>query len=228
MVDLTRIIRRYTSISAAIDILRRRELPLLDPQSWDDRNDRYFMNLYKSKKNIKGLYGLCAARCSETYHHWRVFTNSSDGACLELRRKPLEDALNEISGVRYGEVEYLKLEEVEALTAADIDRLPFIKRIGFNAEKEYRIVAAHDEAQSPAISVDLSLSWVSQIYLNPWLPKSIAESVSETLKAMPDCDRIKISKSLLIDSGRWKRAGDRVVGEEQPERKKLSKDDRRE
>jgi len=43
-------IRRYTSVAALIDILRRREIVLLDPQNWDDRNDRYFMKLYKDKK----------------------------------------------------------------------------------------------------------------------------------------------------------------------------------
>lgn len=66
MAKLERLIRRYSSIAATIDILRRKELPLLDPQNWDDRNDRYFMNLYREKKDLGGLYGLCAATCSET------------------------------------------------------------------------------------------------------------------------------------------------------------------
>jgi len=47
-------IRRYTSVAALIDILRRREIVLLDPQNWDDRNDRYFMKLYKDKKSLVG------------------------------------------------------------------------------------------------------------------------------------------------------------------------------
>ena len=72
-----------------LDILWRKELPLLNPESWDDRNDRYFMEHYKSAKQLQGLYALCAARCSETYHHWRVFTGAADGACLELRLLPL-------------------------------------------------------------------------------------------------------------------------------------------
>lgn len=49
------VIRRYTSIAAVIDILKRQELPLLNPESWDDRNDRYFMQLYKEAKSIGGL-----------------------------------------------------------------------------------------------------------------------------------------------------------------------------
>lgn len=51
-----RVIRRYTSIPGVIDTLRRRQLPLLDPQYWDDRNDSYFMRLYKEYRG--------ANRCS--------------------------------------------------------------------------------------------------------------------------------------------------------------------
>lgn len=93
MTELTGYVRRYTTISAVIDILQRKELPLLDSQTWDDRNDRYFMDLYKQSRKLGGLYGLCAARCGETYHHWRVFTGNSDGASIEINRAKLEVAL---------------------------------------------------------------------------------------------------------------------------------------
>lgn len=219
MAKLQRFIRRYSSIAATIDILRRKELPLLDPQNWDDRNDRYFMNLYREKKEVGGLYGLCAATCSETYHHWRVFTNAADGACIEIQRQAFEAQLDELEGVRYGEVDYLKLEEVEALSPVDCNRLPFVKRIGFEPEDEYRIIAETVAAQRPALSVGLPVSQINQIYLNPWLPNPIAASVVTTLREIPGCSRLKVSKSHLIDSGRWKRAGDRVAGK--PDRRRL-------
>ncbi len=221
MTKLNNFVRRYTSISAVIDILRRRELPLLDPETWDDRNDRYFMALYKEKKGLEGLYGLCAAQCSETYHHWRVFTGTADGACIEIKREPLEAAVNKTLGMRCGAVDYLRLEEVEAFTKKDVDRLPFVKRLGFAAEEEYRIIAETDDAQGPAIQIDFPLSWINKIYLNPWLPKPIAESVIKTLRAIRGCGRIEVGKSLLIESARWKRAGDKVVGRKPPARTKL-------
>lgn len=212
MAKLERFIRRYSSIAATIDILRRKELPLLDPQNWDDRNDRYFMNLYRERKNLGGLYGLCAATCSETYHHWRVFTNAADGACIEIRRQDLEASLDELEGVRYGEVEYLKLDEVEALGPKDCDKLPFVKRVGFQPEDEYRIIAETTAAQRATLSVELPVSRINRVYLNPWLPKPISDSVVTTLRAIPGCSKLTVSKSYLIDSSRWKRAGDRVVG----------------
>lgn len=223
MAKLNNFVRRYTSISAVIDILSRRELPLLDPQNWDDRNDRYFMALYKEKMGLGGLYGLCAAQCSETYHHWRVFTGTADGACIEIWREPLEAAVGKTPGMRCGPVDYLRLDDVETLTTKDVHRLPFVKRLGFAAEEEYRIIAETDEGQGPAISIDFPLSWINKIYLNPWLPKSIANSVIKTLKSLPGCGKIHVGKSLLIDSARWKRAGDEVAGRKRPAKTKLKK-----
>lgn len=212
MSSLKQYVRRYTSIAAMLDILRRGELPLLNPDSWDDRNDRYFMARYKEAKGLNGLYALCAAQCSETYHHWRVFTGATDGACLELRREPLEHALGKLDNVRFGPVDYLRLEEVDSLTSADVARLPFVKRQGFAAEEEYRIILESDEVQGPAMSIELPRAFIGRVYLNPWLPASLAESIIDTVRGLPGCKTLSIQRSHLIDSARWKRAGDRVTG----------------
>lgn len=209
---LNNFIRRYTSIAATIDILRRKELPLLDPQTWDDRNDRYFMGLYKDVQKVGGLYGLCAAACSETYHHWRVFTTSADGACIEIKREPLEASLDLLQGIRYGKVNYMLLDRVENLSTTDRPQLPFIKRVGFEPEDEYRIIAETDAVQQSALPIEFPISFINKIYLNPWLPASIAESLIKTIHDVPGCSKLRVSRSHLIDSGRWKRAGDRVVG----------------
>jgi hypothetical protein len=211
MTILKKFIRRYTSISATIDILRRKEIVLLDPQNWDDRNDRYFMNLYKKQRKIEGLYGLCASRASETYHHWRVFTGPADGACVELTRAPLEKMLGSKSGVRFGNVEYMKYQDLEELTGKDFDRLPFVKRQGFSDEEEYRIIAESSSAQETAYPIPIKLGWINRITINPWLADSITESVIAALKQLPGCDNLRVQKSRLIDSSRWKRGGDYVV-----------------
>lgn len=216
-------LRRYTSIAAVIDILRRKELPLLDPQTWDDRNDRYFMSLYKESGALGGLYGLCAATCKETYHHWRVFTNTADGACIEIRREPLEERLRQLPGVSFGDVDYLVLGNVEKLGPGDRDRLPFVKRWGFGPECEYRIIAETKEVQRPALSIDFPISLIGRIHLNPWLPAPIADSLKVTLREIPGCSKLSIARSQLIDSGRWKAAGDKVVRKPAAPRVKLAK-----
>lgn len=72
-------IRRYMSIAALIDTLRRQRLAILNPENWDDRNDRLFMRVYKSHTKAGGLYGMCAALRGETYHHWKIFAGGSRG-----------------------------------------------------------------------------------------------------------------------------------------------------
>ncbi len=223
MSSLKEYVRRYTTIAAMLDILRRQELPLLNPDSWDDRNDRYFMARYKEAKKLQGLYALCAARCSETYHHWRVFTGAADGACLELRRKPLESALAKIDNVRFGPVDYLLLDDVDGLTKTDVDRLPFVKRHGFAAEEEYRIILESDQPQAAALSIELPLAFIGRIYLNPWLPRPLAESIIATVRELPGCKKLSIQRSHLIDSARWKKAGDRVTGVPSAPAKKVLK-----
>jgi hypothetical protein len=215
MTERREVVRRYTSIAAVIDSLRRGELPLLNPESWDDRNDRYFMELYKEARRPKGtngLYALCAAGCSETYHHWRVFTSAADGACIEILREPLEAALEDLPGVRYGFVDYLTLEKADRLSPKDIDRLPFIKRFGFKPETEYRITLETDEPQGAAYSIEMPRNWIGKVFLNPWLPASLAASTIETIHEIKGCKSLKVERSHLINSVRWKRAGDRVAG----------------
>src|SRR5271166_4246980 len=157
MTTLNKFVRRYTSISAVIDMLRRKEIVLLDPQNWDDRNDRYFMKLYKDQRSVSGLYGLCAPMASETYHHWRVFTGPADGACVELERTPLEHLLTSKEGFRFGDVEYMLIRDMEKLPNSAVDRLPFVKRKGFKDEAEYRIIAESKETQRTAYAIDIDL-----------------------------------------------------------------------
>jgi len=214
------LIWRYTSIPGVIDTLRRRQLSLLDPQAWDDRNDRHFMLLYKERRKANSMYAMCAAMCPETYHHWRVFTGiGSGGACIVLHREPLEDRLRNVGlpngdRVRCGEVEYLSLKGTQDLDPTDMNRLPFLKRVGFQDEDEYRIVVESSEDQRGAYPVDCPIAWIDRIYLNPWLPTSVADSVIDTLLDLDGCGKLDIRHSRLIDSSTWKKAGDRVAGKD--------------
>ena len=212
MAKLKGYIRRYLSLSAVIDTLRRRKLALLDPKDWNDRNDRHFMQLYKDAKGLSSLYAMCAAVRHETYHHWRVFTPGAEGACLELWRDPLEAALRESDSTRFQEVKYVTLPQVAQLSPKDLENLPFFKRKGFDAEEEYRVIAWSEEPQAVVLGFDIQLSWVKRIELNPWMPKSLFQSVKDTIKAIPGCESIEFRQSTLIDNQQWRDAGDRVVG----------------
>jgi hypothetical protein len=165
---------RYTNIAAAIDILARQELVLLDPISWDDRNDRHFMNLYKEYIGADGLYAACCTLSNETYHHWHVFGGRS-GAYLEFEKSELEAHLKGLkkSGhrLRFEEVNYYTLNAIGEgkLTPED---MPFAKRWGFNAEEEYRIIAEGD-ADQITYSIPLPVGLIRKVVINSWLPEPV-------------------------------------------------------
>ncbi|SOC10245.1 DUF2971 domain-containing protein [Stappia indica] len=209
-------IRRYISIPAMIDTLRRQKLAIPNPENWDDRNDQLFMRLYKDHREAKGLYGMCAALCGETYHHWKIFAGGASGACLVLKRRLLEPYLDRSqpgpkTKIRYAEVDYLKLEEVKELSPDEINDLPFLKRYGFKDENEYRIVIETDTDQQPAIFIDCPHDWIDAVYLNPWLYENQAKSLIETIRQIPGCQKIKIKRSQLINSTTWREAADRIA-----------------
>src|SRR6266849_2421317 len=54
-------IRRYTDLTALIYLLRRRNLTLLDPSSWDDSNDSYYSRCTR-KSGSSNLFWRSASR----------------------------------------------------------------------------------------------------------------------------------------------------------------------
>ena len=207
--------------------MRRKELALLDPQNWDDRNDRHFMNLYKDHVKANGLYAACFTQSKEDYHHWRVFTDASHGLFIEFRREPFERHIRANGDVRARQVQYLNLGDADRLGNDARDNLPFYKRMGFESEQEYRVVAVSEKPQQVALGIPIELGLINKIVINPWLPDALCESLKATLRSIDGCSRIRVDRSHLIDSLRWKNAGNKVVGRPEMGRLVLDVDKRR-
>ena len=71
------LLRRYTDVTSLIHIRRRRKITLLDPTTWEDKNDSKFLSIYKDKNNLKTVLALCFTDAPETSHHWKVFSPGS-------------------------------------------------------------------------------------------------------------------------------------------------------
>jgi IS66 Orf2 like protein len=99
-VTSSEILRRYTQLPALLYMLTERKLSLLDPGSWDDKNDSYYLDLYREKKKVKTVLALCFAMDAETYQHWTVFPGGSAGVCIQFEKKKLVAALRRRVGVR--------------------------------------------------------------------------------------------------------------------------------
>jgi hypothetical protein len=201
-----KLLKRYTNVPALLYLLKNRAVTLLDPKSWDDRNDSYFLSLYKEKMALKTVLAVCFTEIGETYHHWRVFADGSSGVCITFKHDALINAIKKNAEVRVGPVEYVTIEKLKGMNLR-IKKLPFIKRYGFQDESEFRIIYANKVSIHDTMDIAVPLDCIEKISLNPWIPKALADSLKDTLRSIEGCKKIKISRSNLIDSAKWKNIG---------------------
>lgn len=201
---------RYTDLPSLIHILSNQALTLLDPRTWDDKNDSRFIDLYREKKNLASVLALCFSQSSETYHHWRIFAPSSSGIYLMFNADKLTAAVSHIAGLKIKPVDYLTVRDFRS-NNAEIHRLPFIKRYPFKPENEVRLLWESDTEERSSLQVPIPLSVISRITLSPWLHSSLVDGVKRTIKSIPGCSHIKIYKSTLISNDDWIHHGESAI-----------------
>jgi hypothetical protein len=200
-------LRRYTNIPALIYLLRERKITLLDPASWDDKNDSYFLSLYREKKDLKSVLALCFTPAFETYHHWRVFAGGSSGACISFDQAKILKAVKKQVGVRAKAVQYLTLadiRDIEVKTAA----LPFLKRAAYEDEREFRIIYESSNKKESSLDIAIPLACIERITLSPWIPSALSDHVKCTIKEIDGCSALKVYRSTLISNENWKTLGE--------------------
>ncbi len=202
----TKSYRRYTDLPALVHLLTNRELTLLDPSSWDDKNDSFFLSTYKENKNLSSVLALCFTRESETYHHWRVFSSGSAGACINFNATALENTFRKAKGVQFKPVEYLKVKELRKRRPTTA-QLPFIKRIPYKHENEFRAIWESKTEEVFSLGIPIDLSSITRITLSPWMHPSLRKSVVAALKRIDGCKSIHMWRSTLTENEDWKSYG---------------------
>jgi hypothetical protein len=198
------VLRRYTNLAAAIHLLHTKNITLLNPATWDDTNDAYFMAEYKRYKEAQSVLALCFTMQSETYHHWHVFSNGSDGVCLEFEKDRLLPTFGSGPTIRSGVVSYRKIKDLSASTSVDVESLPFLKRVPYQDEREFRVVYVSKSNATEFKDYPIRVGWIRRITLSPWMSRALADSVKANLKAIDGCAKLKVSRSTLIDNEKWK------------------------
>lgn len=193
---------RYTDLPALVYLLSKRQITLLDPQTWDDGNDSHYLSVYRSKKKLESVLALCFTQAHETYHHWRVFSGGPSGVRIEFDRAELLKAVKGPS-VRAEEVKYRTLAEIRSRKPKTRD-LPFLKRQAFSDDEEFRIVYESKRSRVRVLDIPIPLSCILKITLSPWSHPSISSSVRRVLKSIDGCDRMQILRSTLIGNDEWK------------------------
>jgi hypothetical protein len=207
----TTILRRYTQFPALIYLLQSRRLTLLDPKSWDDKNDSYYLSIYRRRQALKSVLALCFSEEGETYHHWSVFAPGTGGICIEFDREALLRAVSRRAGVRGGSVSYWTLKESRERPLLVSD-LPFRKRYAYQPEREFRLLYESKREELQSLDVPIPLKAISRVYLSPWLPMALQDAVKALLHSIQGCRNLKVYRSTLISNESWKRLADEAVG----------------
>ena len=208
-------LRRYTSLPILLDILNRKSLTLLDPRFWDDKNDSYFLELYKKHLKLKSVLALCFAEAAESYHHWKIYSGSPSGVCIEFEKDILLNCIDGVKGFRADKVKY---KEIDRLKNDDLDirQLPFIKRYAFKDELEFRLIYESKLENIPSKDVPIYISGISRIIFNPWVPKSVYDSVKAVIEKIDGCNTITIIQTSLIENNQWKKIGENKLSTLRP------------
>lgn len=201
MNTVIRKLRRYTDLSSLFAILRNREITLLSPSSWDDRNDRNLMDAYKRTNKLTTLLALCFSEAGETYHHWKVFAPGNSGVCISFNRTQLINAIPS-KGFGHSNMNYKTFSELEA-SAMKPEELPFTKRAAYKDEKEYRVIYQSKTKALAVNSFSIPLSAIEYITLSPWLPPSLGDVVEQVVCSIDGCADMDIGQSQLIESSDW-------------------------
>lgn len=195
--------KRYTDLAAAIHMLQTKQITLLNPATWDDQNDAYFMAEYKRIIDAQTVLALCFAERKETYHHWKVFSKGSDGVCIEFDKDALMYSFDRYPNIRRGRVKYKLISSLKKKPSIEAEQLPFLKRKPYEDECEYRVVYVDRDEQHMFRDFPIEVSWIKRITLSPWMSKTLRNSVASTLKAIPGCANLSVVRSTLIANDEW-------------------------
>jgi hypothetical protein len=206
------LLRRYTDLTALIDLLINRRVGVFGYQSWVDANDRRAMNIWQSTLHYGFAGALCLTESSETFHHWQVFANGPAGVCIVFDKEKLKAMFSKQGPLGLhsyfiaNPVEYVRMDKVASLDATDIHRLPFLKRVGFRDEREFRIIGYQVEEGISAMYVPLDPSAILKVIFTPFAHPTLVKSCKAALKSLDGWERLRIEHSRLTDNQTWQKA----------------------
>lgn len=205
-------LRRYTSLPVLLDMLVKNRITVVNYSSWVDANDRHAMRVWQHTHGYGFVGAICLTEKSETFHHWQVFAAGPSGVCIVFDKDKLlgmfkgHGLLGSDGHFLTGPVKYLKLNDIGSVPADDIHRLPFLKRIGFRDEKEFRVIGCAKKNDVTAMHVTLDRSAIKGITLSPFMHPTLADSCKASIKTLCGDSSLKVVHSRLTDNQTWQKA----------------------
>ena len=194
-------LNRYTTLPVLLDMLKRRRLVFLEPDSWEDKNDSAIMAEYRRRKRVKRLFALCFSYGDETVHQWKAFADGTSGCCIEFDMNRMRAMLQSHPDIRHGPVVYRRIRDVDDQSIKTKD-IPFTKRWPYRCEEEYRLIWEGDSDEA-FHEIELDLRMIRKITISQRMPKQVYETIKEYLKeAFADPDK-RINRSTLYENKIW-------------------------
>ena len=194
--------KRYTQLPFALDTLESTHLTLLNPASWDDRNDAELLDSYRASVGAESIYALCLTTKSSTYHHWKIYAGSNSGVCIHFSETRLRKWASS-EDIQVLDMEYLSLKRAKSFPVRR-DDLPRLKRHAFEDEAELRLLYKCAEPQSPARSFKIPPELIVEIELNPWLPDFVYRSIETTIHRIAGFEHTLITQSHMLTNVEWR------------------------
>jgi hypothetical protein len=144
------VLSRYTSWQAFKYWLENKKIVFGNYTNWEDETDVAILNAYadRIKKQVRVLCFMDRSNDpTDSYYHWKVYANNN-GIRVDFKKelllKYLEKNINshplKVECIK-NKVEYPRPHELKA-KAEDFKNLPFLKRVSYKAEEEYRILCS--------------------------------------------------------------------------------------
>jgi hypothetical protein len=199
-------LRHYTSLAVALNLLNTHKLTLAPEASWknwDDRFDAAMMDLFAGQKageskgkNKTAVFVICFTCNFDTERNWRSHGTIAPDCCITFDGPALIGAAKKAGGFLCAPVEYMDShdfrKEIKSGKIAP-EKAPFIKRLPYRGETEYRIVG-----WGAGKTKELNAApCVSRLTLSPKMPKAIFEPLNKWLES---AYRITVSRSALFDT----------------------------
>jgi hypothetical protein len=195
-------LNRFTTLPFLFDLLVNESLVFLNPDTWEDYNDRVSINAYKEKINVNSIYALCLSRKRETIHHWNAFAAGTSGCCIEFDFGKMIKKIEDFQGLAHGQVQYKTLKALSNLSN-EKDKLPFMKRQAFKPEQEYRFIVTSLEEQKPFTAIPIDIDCINRVTVTCKVPKGVFISIKETILCIKPNFNGKIIHSTLLKNTKW-------------------------
>jgi hypothetical protein len=194
-------LNKYTTLPVLLDLLNRKKLVLLDPKTWDDKNDSEIILEYARRKGVEKIFVSCFSYGMETIHHWKTYSNGVAGCCIEFDAKALLSIADKIPGVIHRRVIYKKLNIIENQKKIAVNKIPFYKRWPYRCEEEYRIIWEGDTTKN-FLEIDIPLEIINKVTISQQMPEPVYKTIKILLKDTNESIE-KVNRSTIYENKRW-------------------------